>query len=79
MGGLIFVGGVPELADGPDLGSGAAMRGGSSPPFPTTRNSSRTSIVSGTCWKAAGESLTAWNFLLASFVSTKLPPLPQLV
>ena len=27
-------GGVPELADGPDLGSGAARRGGSSPPFP---------------------------------------------
>jgi hypothetical protein len=26
---------VPELADGPDLGSGAAMRGGSNPPFPT--------------------------------------------
>ena len=26
---------MPELADGPDLGSGAAMRGGSSPPFPT--------------------------------------------
>ena len=33
---------MPELADGPDLGSGAAMRGGSSPPFPTIRNSSRT-------------------------------------
>ena len=30
-----YHGGVPELADGPDLGSGAAMRGGSSPPFPT--------------------------------------------
>ena len=29
-------GGVPELADGPDLGSGAAMHGGSSPPFPTS-------------------------------------------
>ena len=28
-------GGVPELADGLDLGSSAAMRGGSSPPFPT--------------------------------------------
>lgn len=33
--GFISLGGVPELADGPDLGSGAAMRGGSSPPFPT--------------------------------------------
>jgi hypothetical protein len=26
---------VPELADGLDLGSSAARRGGSSPPFPT--------------------------------------------
>ena len=26
---------MPELVDGPDLGSGAARRGGSSPPFPT--------------------------------------------
>jgi hypothetical protein len=32
----VFHGGVPELADGLDLGSSAAMRGGSSPPFPTT-------------------------------------------
>ncbi len=31
-----YPGEVPELADGPDLGSGAAMRGGSSPPFPTS-------------------------------------------
>ena len=35
-------GGVPELVDGHDLGSCAERRGGSSPPFPTTRNSSRT-------------------------------------
>ena len=32
---LPLLGGVPELADGPDLGSGVARRGGSSPPFPT--------------------------------------------
>ena len=31
----VCCGGVPELADGPDLGSGAAMREGSSPSFPT--------------------------------------------
>ena len=34
-------GGVPELADGLDLGSSAAMRGGSSPPFPTTEYEKR--------------------------------------
>ena len=28
---------MPELADGPDLGSGVARRGGSSPPFPTNK------------------------------------------
>ncbi len=32
---LSFVGGVPELADGPDLESGAERRRGSSPRFPT--------------------------------------------
>jgi hypothetical protein len=31
----MLFGGVPELADGPDLGSGAVMREGSSPSFPT--------------------------------------------
>ena len=32
-------GGVPELADGHDLGLCVARRGGSSPPFPTTNHS----------------------------------------
>ena len=31
----VVLGGVPELADGPDLGSGAERRVGSSPTFPT--------------------------------------------
>src|SRR5260221_240958 len=33
---------VAELADAPDLGSGAVRRGGSSPPFRTNLSSSKT-------------------------------------
>ena len=40
--GIFVLGGVSELADEHDLGSCAARRGGSNPPFPTIRNSSRT-------------------------------------
>ncbi len=36
LGSCAVHGEVPELVDGPDLGSGAAMRRGSSPRFPTT-------------------------------------------
>jgi hypothetical protein len=41
VGNLGSFGGVPELADGLDLGSSAAMRGGSSPPFPTLLDSNQ--------------------------------------
>ncbi len=36
---------VAELADAPDLGSGAARRGGSSPPFRTKTQATALSIV----------------------------------
>ena len=38
-------GGVPELADGLDLGSSAAMRGGSNPPSPIKKLGSGTAVI----------------------------------
>ena len=41
----VFCGGVSELADEHDLGSCAARRGGSSPPFPTRGDNGQNSYL----------------------------------
>ena len=43
QGTIYLCGGVPELADGLDLGSSVARRGGSTPPFPTMTSNQRSS------------------------------------